>query len=60
MNLLTPKDVSVTLGICTDNTYKLIKQKCFPSVRIGRRFFVEEEDLKEFMKKYKYSEIYFK
>lgn len=46
---LNADDISNTLGISTSTTYELMKQKGFPSIRIGRRRVVEREKFIEWV-----------
>lgn len=56
--LLTPKDVQEIIGISKTTTYKLISLKGFPKIRIGKRYFVEEEKLKAYLSEHSKSTIY--
>ena len=56
--LLTPTDVSKKLGLGITNTYKLFKLNGFPKIKIGRRMFVQETDLTNFLNEHKKSQIY--
>lgn len=58
IRMLTPKMVSQELNIGITNTYKLFKLKGFPKIQIGRKMFVEEEDLKKFLDEHKKCKIY--
>lgn len=40
---LNAEDISEALGIAISTTYELMKQKGFPSLKIGRRYVVERE-----------------
>ena len=54
---LTPKNVKDVLGISMTNVYKLFRLKDFPSVRIGHRMFISENDLESFLEEYRKSKI---
>lgn len=56
--MLTPKEVSEIIGIGMNNTYKLFKIKGFPKIQIGKKFFVDENDLNNFLSDYKQSKIF--
>lgn len=56
--LLTPKQVSDVIGIGITNTYKLFKLKGFPKIQIGKKYFVNKEDLITFLSQHKYSSIF--
>ena len=47
--LLTPKDIQQILGISKTNTYRLIRQKGFPQITIGRKYFVQESKLNQYL-----------
>ena len=48
---LNAEDISEALGIAISTTYELMKQKGFPSLKIGRRFVVERENFIEWVQK---------
>ena len=54
---LTPKNVGNILGISMTNVYKLFRLKDFPSIKIGHRMFVNENDLETFLGEYRKSKI---
>ena len=58
--MLTPKDVSLLIGLGLNNTYKIFKLKGFPKFQIGKKFYVYESDLKKFFDEYKGSTIFIK
>jgi len=55
--LLTPKDVQDILGVGRDVSYKLFKLRGFPSLRIGKRYFVQEERLNQYISEHVKSKI---
>lgn len=57
MNLLTVQETQSLLKMGRDKTYALMRSKGFPSIKIGGRFFVEEEALAEWLKKQRYREF---
>ena len=57
MNLLTVQETQSLLRIGRDKAYALMHSKGFPSVKIGGRYFVEEEALREWLNKYRYKEF---
>lgn len=57
MTLLTVQETQSLLRLGRDKTYALMHSKGFPSVKIGGRYFVEEEALKEWLTKYRYKEF---
>ena len=57
MNLLTVQETQSLLRTGRDKTYALMHSKGFPSIKIGGRYFVEEEALVEWLKKQRYREF---
>lgn len=51
MKVLTAKDVSDILKLGKNQTYMLMNSKAFPSYKIGKKFFVTDEALDEWLKK---------
>ncbi len=49
--LLTPKQVKEYLGVGNDKLYQLLKERTFPSIRIGGKFYILEKDLAEWIEK---------
>ena len=47
INLMTVNDVQKKLGIGRDAAYRLMKNKKFPSIRIGARYYITEAALIE-------------
>lgn len=58
INLLTPKEVSEILKLGMTNTYKLFKLKGFPKIKIGKKYFIDEKELKKFLKEHSESQIF--
>lgn len=48
---LTPKDISVLLGIGMTKTYEIINKKEFPKIRIGKIIRVPRTEFEKYMKK---------
>ena len=48
---LNAEDISEALGIAISTTYELMKQKGFPSLKIGRRYVVERENFIQWVQK---------
>ena len=48
---LNAEDISEALGIAISTTYELMKQKGFPSLKIGRRYVEERENFIEWVQK---------
>lgn len=57
INLLDTKDLQKTLNIGRNVAYSLMKSDCFPSIQIGKKWFVSERALKEWLKDNEYSSI---
>lgn len=55
--LLTAKEVQKQLGVSRDRAYGLMHSKCFPSIKLGGRYYVEDTKLREFLDKYAYKEF---
>ena len=49
--LLTVKELQELLKIGRDKAYSLMHAKSFPSMKIGRRYFVHEQALQEWLVK---------
>ena len=49
MNVLTVKEVSKILKLGRDQTYALMSNPTFPSYRIGKKIFVTQEALTEWL-----------
>ena len=56
--LLRPKDVQSILNLGKNTTYKLFNLKGFPKIRIGKNYFVYEDDLENYLKDHVKSRIY--
>ena len=52
--MLTTKDLQRTLKIGRDRAYALMRPKAFPSMKIGARYYVTQEALDEWLRKYAY------
>ena len=52
--MLTAKELQNTLKIGRDRAYALMRSKAFPSIKIGARYYVTEEALNEWLRKYAY------
>lgn len=48
---LNAEDISEALGIAISTTYELMKQKGFPSLKIGRRYVVERDKFIQWVQK---------
>ena len=51
MKVLTVKDVSDILKLGINQAYALMSSKAFPSYKIGKRYFVTNEALNEWLRK---------
>lgn len=52
--MLTTKELQRNLKIGRDRAYALMRSKAFPSIKIGSRYYVTEEALDEWLRKYEY------
>ena len=57
MEVLTVKDVGEKLHIGKTKAYRLFQLKDFPSVRIGNKWIVTEDNLNRFLDSYVHSNI---
>lgn len=57
MKLLNVKETQDILRTGRDKTYSLMRSRSFPSIKIGGRYFVDEEALEEWLRKYRYKEF---
>lgn len=56
--LLKPKDVQQILGIGKNTTYKLFNVVGFPKIKIGKKYYIYEDDLERYLKQHVKTEIY--
>lgn len=47
--LLTVKDIQEKLHMGRNNTYKLINQKGFPKIAIGKKILIPEEEFEKYI-----------
>lgn len=52
MRLLTVKDIQLILKIGRDRAYALFHSSGFPSLKIGKRYYVSEKALEKWLEKY--------
>ena len=57
MKYLDVKDVMESLGLSRNATYKLFATKGFPCVKVGKKYIIEQDDLKSFLDNYRGREI---
>ena len=55
--LLTTDQLRERLGISREVAYRLMRCKSFPSMRLGRRFYVDEDKLKVWIEKSAYKDV---
>lgn len=48
-NLLTVQDIQERLKLGKNNTYKLVNQKGFPKITIGRKILIPEEQFEKYI-----------
>ena len=51
-NMLNVKDLQRELNIGRDSAYALMRAKAFPSIKIGRRYFVSEDAFARWLERY--------
>lgn len=49
VNILTPKDVCEMFDIGKNQAYALMNSEGFPSIRLNRKIYVEEDALREWL-----------
>ena len=54
----SPKDVHEILGLSLNSVYAIFRQETFPSIRIGKRFFVTDAALRDWLRRYEGKEYY--
>lgn len=54
---MTVKELQEKLNIGRDKAYDLMHAKCFPSIKIGGRYYVQEVALQEWLTKNRYKII---
>lgn len=50
--MYSPKDVHEILGLSLNTVYAIFRQETFPGIRIGKRLFVTEDALREWLHNY--------
>ena len=58
LKVYTPRDVHEILGLSMAKVYDIFRQKTFPSVQIGKRYFVTQEAFIAWLDTYKYNIYY--
>ena len=54
---LSTKEVADVMGMSKNTAYKFIKLQGFPKIKIGKRYFVPEKKLEEYLQKHIGSKI---
>lgn len=54
--LYTVKDLR-EMGIGRDKAYQLMHNKTFPAIKLGGRYYVTQNALENWLKKYQYREV---
>lgn len=49
---LSPKDISDILGMGKNKVYKLIMLNGFPKIKIGKRYYIPENEFKKYLDKH--------
>ena len=57
MKLLDVKETQNILSTGRDKTYSLMRSRSFPSIKIGGRYYVDDEALQEWIRNYRYKEF---
>lgn len=47
--MLTPKDIIEIFGVSKNTAYKMVRQKGFPSIKVGNRYVVRESSLEKWI-----------
>ncbi len=55
--LLNTEELRNRLGVSREVAYRLMRSDCFPSMRLGTRYYVDEERLTEWLRKSAYKDI---
>lgn len=55
--LLQTKELQSRLRIGRDKAYALMHAKNFPSIKMGGRYYIEEDELAKWLKRYTYKEF---
>ena len=50
IKLLRPKEVADIFGLSMTTIYSMMRQDTFPSIKIGRQYFVEESALRNWIR----------
>ena len=58
LKIYSPKDVHEMFGLSLNTVYAIFRQDTFPAIRIGRRFFVTEMALLDWMQRYEGKRYY--
>lgn len=54
--VLRAKDISEILGCGLNKVYALMKSESFPTIKIGRNYFVYENEFEKWLQLYSYKE----
>ena len=49
--MLTPKDIQSMFGLSKRKTYQLVEAKGFPKIKIGKQYYIPEDDLERWVQK---------
>ena len=56
--MLYVKDIQVYFGIGRDKAYSLMRNKAFPSIRIGKRYAVSSDAIERWLRNYEGKTFY--
>lgn len=57
--LLTVKQLHEYLGLSLDRCYELVHSQSFPSIKIGGRYYIERDQVDEWLRRQRNKEIRF-
>jgi|BioPla2DNA2_1021312.scaffolds.fasta_scaffold01377_12 excisionase family DNA binding protein len=49
--MLRPKDIAKILDCSIDKAYRIINQKGFPKMMIGKRYYISQDEFEKWVKK---------
>lgn len=55
--MLKPKDIQEILGCSLPKAYAIIRSSGFPSLKIGKQYYIEQVEFEKWMKRNLYKEI---
>lgn len=55
--LLKTEDLKKRLGVSREVAYRLMRSESFPSMRLGTRYYVDEDKLEEWLRKMAHKDV---